>query len=68
MVNKKKPIKKIINEKMRLLYDFGVCDYNDFTMRNKLADEIKRRSSVDPQIVLDSYCKPLVKQAMDSWT
>ena len=69
MANKTKtPYKSIINEKMRLLSDFKVCEYNDDEMRKKLLAEIERRSSVDPRIVLESYCKPLVKNAMDSWT
>ena len=63
-----KSIRIMINEKMRLLNDFGVCEYRDKEMREKLSNEIERRSSADPQIVLDSYCKPLVKQAMDSWS
>lgn len=63
----KASIKKMVNEKMRLLSDFRVCEYNDDEMRKKLLAEIERRSNVSPQIALDSYCKPLVKEAMNSW-
>lgn len=64
----KASIKRMINEKMRLLSDFRVCEYNDDEMRKKLLEEVERRSDVNPQIALDSYCKPLVKEAMNSWS
>lgn len=60
-------IKKMINEKMRLLDDFRVCEYSDDAMRKRLEEAIKERPNVDPQIVLDSYCKPLVQEVMNSW-
>lgn len=63
----KASIKKLINEKMRLLSDFKVCEYDDDEMRKKLLAEIERRSNVNPQIVLESYCKPLIKEAMNNW-
>lgn len=62
-----KTIKKMINEKMRLLDDFRICAYDDAAMRKKLEQVIKERPDVEPRIVLDSYCKQLLQEAMNNW-
>lgn len=62
-----KSIKALIDYKMRLLYDFGVCGRYDEEMREKLMKAIEARPTVDPQVVLDSYCRPIISNVMNSW-
>ena len=58
--NCNKSIKTIINEKMRCLDDFGVCNYNDTEMREKLMEAITKNPDKTPQEVIDYYCRPLI--------
>lgn len=62
-----KSIKALIDYKMRLLYDFGVCERHDTKMKDNLAAAIKARPDVDPQVVLDSYCRPIISKVMNGW-
>lgn len=63
-----KSVKTLIDYKMRLLYDFGVCGRYDEEMRGKLVKAIEARPNVDPQVVLDSYCRPIISKVMNSWS
>lgn len=62
-----KSIKALIEYKMRLLYDFGVCERHDTKMKDNLVAAIKARPDVDPQVVLDSYCRTIISKVMNSW-
>ena len=53
-------IRKIINEKMRCLDDFGICSYNDTEMREKLKKVIAKYPNNTPQEAIDYYCRPLI--------
>lgn len=63
-----KSIKALIDYKMRLLYDFGVCERYDTEMKANLMAAIEARPDVDPQVVLDSYCRPIISKVMNSWS
>lgn len=60
-------IKMIINNKMRCFDDFGICSYDDKEMREKFREAIDARPTVDPQIALDSYCKPFIEKTIFGW-
>lgn len=62
-----KSIKIIINNKMRCFDDFGICSYDDESMRENFKKAIEERPTVDPQIALDSYCRPFIEKAIFSW-
>lgn len=61
-------IKSMVSEKMQLLDDFGICKKDDPQMKKNLENAIRDNPDRDPQVVLDSYCRPLVHKMMDSWT
>lgn len=62
-----KSIKQAIKDKMRVLDDFGVCEIDDTHMIMKLQDEIAKYPDKDPRIVLDSYCRPMINEVVNSW-
>lgn len=53
-------IRKIMNEKMRCLDDFGICSYKDTEMREKLMEAITKNPDKTPQEAIDYYCRPLI--------
>lgn len=61
-------IKTMINEKMQLLSDFNICRKDDTQMRRNLENAVRDNPDRDPQVVLDSYCRPLIHKMIDSWT
>ena len=62
-----KCIKTMINEKMRVLDDFGISDRHDAGMMAKLAKVIEDNPDKDPRLVLDYYCRPMIQQKVNSW-
>lgn len=62
-----KKLESIINNKMRLLDDFGICEKCDKDMIEKLKAIVAGKPDKDPQEVLDLYCRVLVLKKMDSW-
>lgn len=65
--SREKSIKFAINNKMRCFDDFNICKYDDEEMREKFKKAIEARPTVDPQIVLDSYCRPIIEKTIFSW-
>lgn len=63
----KRGIKTLINEKMKVLHDFRICDKHDPEMRAKLEREIARHPDRDAREVLDYYCRPLIQEKMSTW-
>lgn len=62
-----KSVKQAIKDKMRVLDDFGICKIDDANMIIKLQDEIAKYPDKDPRIVLDSYCRPMINEMINSW-
>lgn len=62
-----KSITDMINEKMKVLDDFNVCDKKDPEMREKLRERIESQSNRDPRTVLDQFCRPLIQAKIRSW-
>ena len=62
-----KSIKQTIKDKMRVLDDFGICEIDDERMIIKLQDEIAKYPDKDPRVVLDSYCRPMINEMVNSW-
>ena len=60
-------IKKAINDKMRVLEDFGICTRRDTDMRRKLAAAIDAKPDKDPDEVLDYFCRPMIQAVANSW-
>lgn len=60
-------VAKMINEKMRCLDDFGICDKHDDAMKSKLYRVISDNPNKDPQQVIDYYCRPLIQAKVNSW-
>lgn len=63
-----KSVKKIIKEKMTVLYDFGICDKADKEMIGKLEQAIGENPGKDPRLVVDMYCRPIIKRKTESWS
>lgn len=59
--------KQIINDKMKVLHDFDICDRHDEKMKNKLKQAILSNPNKDPREVLDYYCRPLIQDKVNSW-
>ena len=62
-----KSIAAMINEKMKVLDDFGVCSKNDPEMRAKLREAIESQPNRDPRTVIDQFCRPLIQTKIRSW-
>ena len=60
-------VKQVIEEKMRVLHDFGICDRYDENMRAKLKHAIDERPNDDPRTVLDYFCRPMIQDKVNSW-
>ena len=65
--NKSPTEKTLIKEKMRVLDDFAICSRYDETMKKRLERAIKEHPDKDPQEVLDSYCRPMIQEKVNSW-
>lgn len=65
--NNDPPVYQLINNKMRLLDDFGICERNDKDMKNKLRQAIRDKPDKDPRQVLDYYCRPMIQAKVNSW-
>ena len=57
----------VVNEKMRVLSDFGICDKYDETMKKRLFQTIQDSPDKDPREVLDAYCRPMIQKEVNSW-
>lgn len=63
----KASIKRIINEHMVILDDFGICDKYDHSMRNRMEVAIAAKPDKDPDLVLELFCRPLITEKVNSW-
>lgn len=59
--------KQLINDKMRCLEDFDICDRFDKEMRKKLEQAIADKPDKDPLEVLDYFCRPMIHAKINSW-
>lgn len=59
--------KVLINEKMRVLADFGICDRHDFAMKKRLENAINEKPDKNPREVLDYFCRPMIQAKINSW-
>lgn len=64
----RKSIKAMIDEKMKVLDDFGICDRHDKEMREKLRKAVENKPDKDPRETLDYACRPLIHAKVNSWT
>lgn len=62
-----KKIAVIVNEKMRCLNDFEICDIYDRNMKSKLKSVIAENPDKDPREVLDYFCRPMIQAKLNSW-
>ena len=67
-IKSKASVKRIINDHMRILDDFGICDKYDHSMRNRMEAAIAAKPDVDPDFVLEIFCRPLIHEKVNSWT
>ncbi len=58
---------QLINNKMRCLSDFNICDMQDKDMRAKLRQAIAEKPDKDPREVLDYFCRPMIQAKVNSW-
>lgn len=63
----KKSIRYAINDKMRALDNFGICDRHDATMIAKLKQAIAEKPNKNPREVLDYFCRPMIQDKINSW-
>ena len=59
--------KTIVNEKMQVLEDFGVCDRHDPYMKEQLMNAINKRPDKNPREVVDYFCRPMIQAKINSW-
>lgn len=59
--------RSVINDKMRVLSDFGICDRQDQNMISKLEQYIKDHPEKTPREALDHYCRPMIQKVVNSW-
>lgn len=62
-----KSVNAMINKKMKVLDDFGVCSKKDSEMRAKLREKIESQPNRDPRTVIDQFCRPLIQAKIRSW-
>ena len=60
-------INAMINEKMIVLEDFGICSRHDKTIREKLKKAIEDKPEKDPREVIDYICRPWIHSKINSW-
>lgn len=61
-------IRQVINDKMKVLHDFNICDKYDLDMKARLRKAIDDKPDKDPREVLDYYCRPMIQEKIFSWT
>ena len=59
-------INAMINEKMIVLEDFGICGRNDKTIREKLKKAIEDKPEKDPREIIDYICRPWIHAKINS--
>ena len=64
---KRENVRSIINDKMRVLDDFDICDRQDQNMISKLEQYIKDHPEKTPREGLDHYCRPMIQAKVNSW-
>ena len=64
---KRENVRSIINDKMRVLDDFDICDRQDQNMISKLEQYIKDHPEKTPREDLDYYCRPMIQAKVNSW-
>lgn len=60
-------INAMINEKMIVLEDFGICGRYDKTIQEKLKKAIEDKPEKDPREVIDYICRPWIHSKINSW-
>ena len=60
-------INAMINEKMIVLEDFGICGRYDQSIRKKLKKAIEDKPEKDPREVIDYICRPWIHAKINSW-
>lgn len=60
-------INAMINEKMIVLEDFGICGRHDKTILEKLKKAIEDKPEKDPREVIDYICRPWIHSKINSW-
>ena len=64
---KRDKVRSVVNDKMRVLEDFEICDKDDKSMISKLEQVIKEHPEKDPRETLDYYCRPMIQAKVNSW-
>ena len=64
---KRENVRSIINDKMRVLDDFDICDRQDQNMISKLEQYIKDHPEKTPREALDHYFRPMIQAKVNSW-
>ena len=64
---KRENVRSIINDKMRVLDDFDICNRQDQNMISKLEQYIKDHPEKTPREALDYYCRPMIQAKVNSW-
>ena len=64
---KRDKVRSVVNDKMRVLEDFEICDKDDKSMIAKLEQIIKEHPEKDPREALDYYCRPMIQSKVNSW-
>ena len=59
-------INAMINEKMIVLEDFGICGRHDKTIQEKLKKAIEDKPEKDPREVIDYICRPWIHAKINS--
>ena len=59
-------INAMINEKMIVLEDFGICGRYDQLIREKLKKAIEDKPEKDPREVIDYICRPWIHSKINS--
>lgn len=65
--NDNQDYKQLINDKMRCLEDFDICDRFNKEMRKKLEQAIADKPDKNPREVLDYFCRPMIHAKINSW-
>ena len=59
-------INAMINEKMIVLEDFGICGRHDKAIRDKLKKALEDKPKKDPREVIDYICRPWIHSKINS--
>ena len=63
----RKEAKLIVKNKMQCLDDFGICSKDDADMAAKLYKAIEDNPNKDPRVVVDTYCRKMIQDKINSW-